>query len=135
MSRRRALSTALVGVVATLAVGCGRDDFENEPRPPKTLEATVEIEDAKIDIDPPGFGAGLVNFAIVNTSAGEVVFALTGPAEGQTNPIPPAGSTVFKIQMPKGVYTASVPGNKRIRPTEIEVGPERKSAQDELLLP
>ncbi len=45
MSRRRARGlVAITAAAAALTLGaCGRDDFENEPRPPLPFDVSVEL--------------------------------------------------------------------------------------------
>lgn len=132
---RLVLTAVALAVVVMVAAGCGRDDFENDPRPPVPLEATVEVTDRAVQISPPAFGAGIVNFSIANTTDKEVVFTLDGPTDGESAPIEPRNNTVLKIAMEQGTYDAAIKGNDFIEPTEIKVGPLRESSQDDLLLP
>ena len=58
---------AAVAVMAALVVtGCGRDDFNNDPRPPVPAEVSVKIARDGVAVSPREFGAGLVNFTIAN---------------------------------------------------------------------
>ncbi len=140
---RRGKSVALAAltllVLSFAAFGCGRDDFKNEPRPPLALEVTVEITAGAVQVSPPNFGAGLANFSIANTSDQEAIFRVEGPTAnataGESEPIAARGNTVLKVPLEQGKYEASVVGNDRITPAKLTVGPERESAQDDLLLP
>jgi hypothetical protein len=136
MSRWRGTGV-LLAVVALVALGggCGRDDFKNDPRPPVPLEATVEITDTKVQVSPESFGAGLVNFTIANNSSADAVFALTGKTDATSEPIPANGNTTFKVPMQTGTYEAGVYRKDSIKKAQIEVGSERASAQNDLLLP
>jgi hypothetical protein len=135
MSRWRGTGV-LLAVVALVALGgCGRDDFPNDPRPPVPLEATVEITDSAVQVSPSSFGAGLVNFTIANNSSDSAVFALTGRTDATSEPIPANGNTTFKVPMETGTYEAGVYRKNSIKRARIEVGGERPSAQNDLLLP
>ena len=126
----------VLAVVALFALaGCGRDDFENKPRPPVPLEATVEITDSAVSISPASFGAGLVNFTIANNSSDDATFTISGPTDETSEPIPANGNTTFKVPMDPGSYEAGVYRKDAIKPFRIEVGSERASAQNDLLLP
>ncbi len=125
----------LAAVALVALAGCGSDDFANDPRPAAPLEATVEITDAAVEISPSAFGAGLVNFTIANNSSDEATFALAGPTEETSEPIPANGNTTFNVPMETGTYKAGVYRKDSIKPFEIRVGAERPSAQNELLLP
>jgi hypothetical protein len=126
---------ALVVVSLLVFAGCGRDDFNNDPRPPTPLEATVEITDQAVQISPTAFGAGLVNFTIANNSSDSAVFSLTGRTDQTSEPIPANGNTTFKIPMETGTYEAGVYRKPSIKKAQIKVGAERPSAQNDLLLP
>jgi hypothetical protein len=120
---------------ALIAAGCGGDDFKNDPRPPTPLEVTVEINNDAVQVSPGAFGAGLVNFVIANTSNDDAIFEVKGPVDAESSPIPARGNTVFKLEMKSGRYEASAHDRDLIAPARIEVGPDRESAQNDLLLP
>jgi hypothetical protein len=121
-------------LAALLATGCGRDDFENEPRPPVPAEVAVKIADSGVGISPREFGAGLVNFTIANLTERPGTLAISGPVDADSNEIPPGAAETLKVQMRTGTYEASVNGIS-VRPFSFTVGPERPSAQNDLLLP
>jgi hypothetical protein len=131
--RRR--GTALVVVLATLAVaGCGRDDFENNPRPPVPAEITVKIGNGEVAVSPREFGAGLVNFTIANLSKDPATLVIHGPVDASSPEIQPSSAQTVKVDMKTGSYEASADG-VAVLPQQFTVGPERPSGQNELLLP
>lgn len=138
MSRERGRYAALT-VTAVFAVlvfaGCGRDDFNNDPKPPVALEATIEISPERVDVSPRGFGAGLVNFVIANNSDAEAVMAIKGPVDRTSAPVPAAGNGVFRVDMTTGDYEISVDGHALIKPVRLAVGPERPPSNNDLQLP
>jgi hypothetical protein len=137
MSRRRGrvlVAMAVALVVALLVAACGRDDFENEPRPPVPIEVTVKIGDGEVVVSPKEFGAGLVNFDIANFEETAATFSIEGPTEAVSNEIPARGNNSLQTQVETGTYQASADGVEA-RPFSFEVGPERESGQNDLLLP
>jgi hypothetical protein len=137
MSRRRgrALVAAAVALVMALVVAaCGRDDFENEPRPPVPAEITVKIGDGEVVVSPKEFGAGLVNFEIANFEDTPATFSIQGPTEAESEEIPARGNNILKTLLETGSYEASANGVEAT-PFTFEVGPERESGQNDLLLP
>jgi hypothetical protein len=135
LGRRGRGLTALAVVLAAVALGaCGRDDYENEPRPPVPAEITVEIGEKSVVVSPSTFGAGLVNFTIANLSDTSASLEIVGPTAAQSEEIPPRGNTILKAEMETGEYTANAFGAVAT-PAQFEVGPERPSGSDELLLP
>ncbi|MGH2956171.1 MAG: hypothetical protein ACRDL6_04160 [Solirubrobacterales bacterium] len=134
MARRRVLVCVGVGLAALVVAGCGRDDFENEPRPPVPAEVNVKIGDGEVVVSPREFGAGLVNFTIANFYTEPTVLEISGPTEVSSKEVPPGGNTILKAEMTSGEYEASADDVKAF-PFNFEVGPERESGQDDLLLP
>ena len=141
MRRRRRnalLATALAGV-GILAAGCGSDDFKNDPRPPAPVELTAKIGEEQVIVSPVSFdgapvGAGLANVTISNQTPEASELTFSGASDVTTDPIVANGVLEFKLDLEQGDYTVAAE-NPGIRPAEFEVGPERKSAQNDLLLP
>jgi hypothetical protein len=137
MSARRRLGAPLGAVVVALAVGaCGEDDFENDPRPAAPVERSVIVDDREVVVSPRQVGAGVVNFTISNQSRQRVTFTLTGPTEASSGPIPAGGVGSLKAALEEGSYEAETGDHSSgPRPGTLEVGPERPTSQNELLLP
>jgi hypothetical protein len=132
--RGRVLLVAAALVTALAVVGCGRDDFENDPRPPVPAEISVKIAKDGVGVSPKEFGAGLVNFTIANLTTEAGTLEIHGPVDVSSPEIPPAGAETVKADVRTGSYEASVSGIA-VRPFSFTVGPERPSAQNDLLLP
>lgn len=123
-----------VGLAALIVAGCGRDDFENDPRPPVPAEITVKIGDGGVTVSPSQFGAGLVNFTIANFEDEPAVFQIEGPVDAVSDEIPGNGTQNIKVELDTGDYEASADGVDA-RPFAFTVGEERESGQNDLLLP
>jgi hypothetical protein len=134
MARRRKLLALSVGLAALAVAGCGRDDFENEPRPPVPAEINVKIGDGEVAVSPADFGAGLVNFTIANFNETPAVLEIEGPVDAVSQEIAPGGNGSLRAELESGEYEASADGVEAL-PFAFTVGPERESGQDELLLP
>jgi hypothetical protein len=132
--RGRLLVIAAALVTALAVAGCGRDDFKNDPRPPIPAEVSVKIAKDGVGVSPKEFGAGLVNFTIANLTERPGMLAIAGPVDADSDEIPPGAAETLKVQMKTGTYEASVSGIA-VRPFSFTVGPERPSAQNDLLLP
>ena len=120
--------------IALVAAGCGEDDFENEPRPPVPAEITVKIGAGEVVVSPKQFGAGLVNFEIANLDDSPATLLIEGPTEAESEEIPARGNNSLRTEMETGTYVASADGVEAT-PFSFEVGPERESGQNDLLLP
>jgi hypothetical protein len=123
-----------VAVCALALAACGRDDFENEPRPALPSEVSVEIGDDGVVVSPSEFGAGLVNFTIVNLADTTTSLAVSGPTEFETEEIAPGTNRIVKQTVETGEYEASAE-SAEAEPFQFEVGPDNPSAQHDLLLP
>jgi hypothetical protein len=120
--------------MALIAAGCGGDDFDNDPRPPVPAEITVKIGDGEVVVSPKEFGAGLVDFEIANLDDVPAILTIDGPTEAESEEIPARGNNRLKTELTTGSYEASVSG-PAAKPFSFEVGPERESGQNDLLLP
>src|SRR3954470_9721458 len=113
MLRRRGRAVLLLAtlVVAGLVVaGCGRNDFNNDPRPPIPAEVSVKVAPDGVVVSPKVFGAGLVNFTIANLTNETGSLAIHGPVTADSDAIAPGDADTVKVQMKTGTYEASVDG-------------------------
>jgi hypothetical protein len=132
--RGRALLISATLVMALAVVGCGRNDFKNDPRPPIPAEVSVKIAKDGVAVSPKEFGAGLVNFTVANLTMKPGSLSIQGPVDASSGEIPAAGAETLKVDMKTGKYEASANG-LAVRPFNFTVGPERPSGQNDLLLP
>jgi hypothetical protein len=125
-----------LAVLGLTAAGCGSEDHPNEPRPPKPIEITARVDEQAVDVSPSEFGAGLTVFTISNQSESVVELTVDGPVAATSPPIQPNGvSDDFKVDMKEGEYEVTAGQESKAKPTRLVIGPERPSAQNELLLP
>jgi hypothetical protein len=132
--RGRALLLPATLLVALVIAGCGRNDFNNDPRPPVPAEVSVKVSRQGVVVSPKDFGAGLVNFTVANLTNGTGSLAIHGPVSADSAEIGPGDADTVKVEMRSGKYEASVDGIA-VRPFNFTVGPERPSGQNDLLLP
>jgi hypothetical protein len=131
---RAALLIAVALVLTVIAAGCGRDDFENDPRPPVPAEVTVKIGNGEVAVSPVEFGAGPTNFEIANFYDIATVLRIDGPSNVESDEVPARGNTSLKTDLESGEYVARVDA-VGAKPFRFTVGPERESGQNDLLLP
>jgi hypothetical protein len=133
---RLGLALAGAAVLGLGATACGADDEPaSEPRPPAPIEITASIKDRTVDVSPGEVGAGMANFTISNQSRDSARLVLAGPTEDATADIAPGMTANLKTNLEPGTYEVSAGEGTRPRPDRLEVGPERPSSQNELLLP
>jgi hypothetical protein len=122
-------------LVVLVVAGCGRNDFNNDPRPPIPAEISVKIASDGVVVSPKEFGAGLANITVANLTSNDTgSLVIHGPVDTTSDPIAPGDADTIKVQMKTGDYEASVDGIA-LRPFNFTVGPERPSGQNDLLLP
>ncbi len=132
-----------LATVAALAVaGCGGEsDYANDPRPPAPINISVAISPDKVTVSPSQFGAGPVTLLVANLTDQSQRLTLETQSlskesgiQQQSAVINPQGTTTVKVDVPEGVYVASVERGG-IREARVKVGAERPSSQDQLLQP
>lgn len=137
MGARRRLIAPLAALLAGLAiVACGDQDFANDPRPASPIELSARIDDGGVAVSPAkGVGAGLATITISNQSRDPAALVLEGPSDNASEEIAPGGVGSLKIDLREGDYTVSAGADSNAGESQLLVGSERPSAQNELLLP
>ncbi len=131
-------ATLVALLLVTCVAGCGSTSFPNEHRPPAPIETTAKIGARHVDISPDSFGAGIVNVTVANLSDSPTSLILkdnAGKTTASSGTLDPSSVTTIKTNLKQGTYQAIAGGATGIRPAKIDVGPERKSSQNDLLLP
>ena len=142
---RRAGAMALPSAIAAavVLVGCGDSaDSRTDPRPPAPIVLTASISDQRVSVSPRRFGAGPISLIVTNqTESAQRVTLESVDAAGQgpglkqeTAPISPRDTATLKADVDPGRYSVHVAGDA-IAAAALRVGPERKSAQNDLLQP
>ena len=142
---RRTAAHAALAVAAVLALGgCGGSsaDYKNDPRPPSHIIITGYISDERVSVSPRVMGAGPISLIVTNQTASAQRVTLesagaagSGPGIRQvTAPISPQDTATLKVDVKPGSYSVHVAGDG-IRAARLRVGPERPSAQNDLLQP
>ena len=139
--RVRGVATFAVALAATIAAGCGEDDFENEPRPPVTMDLTGVIQEDKLTISPSrNIGAGPFRILISNQTDAEHTITLEGGSiVEKVGPVAPLGTEEIQRTLPPGSYEVSAGSARAVRqeiqPAVLDIGEERENSNSEVLLP
>jgi hypothetical protein len=125
---------------ALLASGCGGDDFENERRPSVPIELTGVIQERGVTVSPSKEGAGPFVITISNQTDDAHTVTLEGTSvEERVGPIQPQDTATIQKTLKQGTYEVRAGSEqaveREIPPAELDIGPDRDSSNDELLLP
>jgi hypothetical protein len=133
--RNRLAFAVLAG--GLLITGCGNreKDYANDPRPPSPLNVAAYISSDRVSVSPSTFGAGPIVVIVTNQSGVSQEVTLTGDEVTQsTGPINPGDTGQMKVFAREGTYTLLVSAGG-VRSATVNVGPERESAQNQVLQP
>jgi hypothetical protein len=132
---RRLVVPAAALAVAIGVAACGSDDFENNPRPPSPVELSARISDRDVVISPTQVGGGPANITVSNQSRQPASLVLEGPTDAVGSELPPGAVGQIKATLEEGLYEISGGPESDAREGTLEVGADRESSQNELLLP
>jgi hypothetical protein len=136
-------AAVLVTALAATAAACGDDgERANQLRPPSPINVTAAIDGERIRVSPRRFGAGPVVFVISNQSGDvqRLTFETdelggdTGGIQRSTGDIQSRSTGTLQVDVREGTYRLSASAGG-ITPAAVQVGAERDSSQNELLLP
>jgi hypothetical protein len=116
---------------------CGSNgDDRNKLRPPVPINISAEIGTSRVSVSPAKFGAGPIALLVSNQSGASQTLTIDGPRVRQSvGPINPQDTATLKVSVGSGEYTLAADEASGLKPTKLEVGPARPSAQNQLLLP
>ena len=90
---------------ALLVVGCGEDDFENDPRPATAVNLTGVIQPKGVTIGPNGRGAGAFLITVSNQTDDPHTVTLEGISVEETvGPIQPQDTATIQRTLAPGTY-------------------------------
>jgi hypothetical protein len=141
----RAVRVLVVAVLLAVGVAsCGSDggDYANKPRPPAPISVTAAIDANRVRVSPPRFGSGPVVFIVSNQSGApqkltfetDEIGGENGGTRRSTGTIESRSTGQLKVDPREGTYKLSASGGD-ITAATVEVGPRRRSSQNDLLLP
>jgi hypothetical protein len=133
----RFLLTVAAVALAGVASGCGGDDeARSEERPPVPINVSISLDEDAVAASPDKFGAGPITFLVANQSGASQTLTIDGPRlRRSVGPINPQDTATVRLRVEPGEYTVSAAESAGLREATLQVGPERPSAQNELLLP
>ena len=130
------LAAALFGFVLALSACGGGDDNRNKTRPPVPINISVELGANRVTASPAKFGAGPITLLVSNQSTASQTLTIDGPRVRQSvGPINPEDTATLKVTVGSGEFALAADEASGLKPAKLEVGPERPSAQNQLLLP
>jgi hypothetical protein len=139
-TRKRCGIALVATTIASLATGCGEEDFANDPRPAVPRELGGVIQEDAVTVSPSREGAGPITLIVSNQTDDAHTVILEGESvREQVGPINPLDTATIQKTLEPGEYEvrAGSPTAQRkpIEPAVLTIGKPRKSSSDELLLP
>jgi hypothetical protein len=144
------MRTRMVGALSAMALvlaaaGCGSSNvtYENADRPPVPLSISIEVTASHVAVSPARIGAGPVALLIANESGRSREVTLTAArgsgrscveADASSGPINPQGAARMQLPLVEGTCVVGV-ADGSLQAARLTVGPERESAQQDLLQP
>ena len=141
-TRRTPWTAAAAAVALALGIlGCGGEEFANDPRAPAPITLSAAITPRDITVSPSRIGAGTIELVASNltsisqqvTLRSESLSGGTAPLEQRTGPINPGDTASLTADLVQGTYRLTV-RSRALAPATIRVGPSRPSG-DRLLQP
>lgn len=143
--RTRTVGALSAAVLALCVAGCGSSgsSYANASRPPAPVTLSIVVANGRIAISPDHVGAGPTVLLIANESASSRNVTLTPAlasgrgcvtADTSSGPIAPQGTARIKLPLVEGACAIGV-ADGGLPPARLVVGPERASAQQDLLQP
>ncbi|MBS1870341.1 MAG: hypothetical protein JSS99_11825 [Actinobacteria bacterium] len=144
-TRKLGALSATALVLAGLSAGCGSGGgaYANADRPPAPISISIAVTDTRVQLSPTHVGAGPVLLLIANESRRSRDVTLTAAAgagrscvagAASSGPINPQGAATIKLPLVEGACAVGVAGGG-VPPARLVVGPQRQSAQQDLLQP
>ncbi|MBJ7354255.1 MAG: hypothetical protein JHC98_05465 [Thermoleophilaceae bacterium] len=133
---RKSIAGAIVVLAAVLAVsGCaGNESYPNDPKPPATLSISVIVGEDSIALSPNPFGAGPTRFVTTNQTG--VTQKVLFSSEQFDREVEIGSGQTFNFKQTVAPGELSVSADKAAADAVIvDVGPQRKSAQQDLNQP
>ncbi len=141
--RKATLSVVAVGALALMLSACGSgSNYANNPRPPMPIVVTAAITKQRVEVSPTSIGGGLIKLVVTNLTGSSQQLTLKGnqsggysaPISQQTGPINPQDTGSLSANVTQGSYSVQVQ-QASIKAGTVQVGAERNSSQNQVLLP
>lgn len=142
--RMRMLGALSAAITAMLATGCGETTaYDNASRPPAPINVAVSLTNGRVELSPMRVGAGPIVLLVSNTGSKSRDVTLTRApgassscvaADASSGPINPRGVARLPVELVEGDCLVGVRDGD-LPPTRLRVGPERTSAQEDVLQP
>jgi hypothetical protein len=133
----RALMAAAAVSLIVVVGGCGSDDeARSDERPPVPINISINLDEERVTASPDEFGAGPITMLVANQSGASQTVTIEGPRlRRSVGPINPQDTATVRLRVEPGKHTVSAGESIGLSETTLTVGPERPSAQNDLLLP
>jgi hypothetical protein len=141
MKSGRTRDASLLLACALFLGACGGgSNFKNDQRPPTPLQLTGVVRDNGVTVSPGRVGAGPVILIVSNQTDNAHTITLEGGGRTErVGPVSPLGTAKLQQTLKPGRYTVKAGSPQataaQIKPGTLNVGEERSSSSNQLLLP
>ena len=140
MGSRRAGALLGVAISAAFVAGCGDEDFKNEPRPPVPIGLSGVIQTDRVTVSPARVGAGPIVITISNQTQRRRTITLEGETlVTRQGPIEPGDTATIQRTLAPGSYEVRAGSptavRREIEPAVLDIGAERPTSNNDLMLP
>lgn len=144
MRMRMLGALSAMAIVAVTAAGCGSTaGYDNASRPPAPINVSVALTDSRVQLSPARVGGGPIVLLVSNHGSKSRDVTLSAPegaasscveADASSGPINPRGVARLPLDLVEGECVVGVQDGA-LRPSRLTVGPQRRSAQEDVLQP
>lgn len=134
-SSGRLLAVVVAAAISVVLSGCASSEsYNNDPKPPATRTVTVIVGEDEISASPNPWGGGPTRFIITNQTGVRQIVTLSSDRVEREVPVDAKQSANFKMTTEPGFFTIDA-SNTAANTLEVEVGPKRPTAQQDLNQP
>lgn len=131
---RLAVVFAITAISVVLSGCASSESYNNDPKPPATRTVTVIVGEDEISASPNPWGAGPTRFIVTNQTGVRQVVMFSSDRVDREVSVDAKQSANFKMTTEPGFFSIDA-SDSAANTLEVEVGPKRPTAQQDLNQP
>lgn len=129
------LAVVMLTAVSVVFSACASSEsYNNDPKPPATRTVTVIVGEDEISASPNPWGGGPTRFIVTNQTGVRQIVTFASERVERDVPVDAKQSANFKMTTEPGYFTIDA-SDSAANTLEVEVGPKRPTAQQDLNQP